>query len=133
MKFDREVALLLPVNSQGKILIQDRAGHKPPPWGFFGGAIDNGETALEAVIRESKEELGIDLSEDDLIFLGEFPAQFPSKLVNRHMYVWKTEQTDFKVLEGRAAVWMDHATAKEKLDPADTIDLLISKIKEQHE
>ena len=36
----------------------------------LGGSIEAGETDLQAVIRETKEELGIDLDEKELIFLG---------------------------------------------------------------
>ena len=61
-------ALLVPVNSKGEVLIQDRSGHKPPPWGYFGGGIEVGETPIVAVIREAKEELDLTLKENKFNF-----------------------------------------------------------------
>ena len=36
-------------------------------WGLPGGKLDPGETALEAIIRESKEETGLDIFNVELI------------------------------------------------------------------
>ena len=47
---------------------------KPPPfagyWSVFCGAIEDGETAEEAGVREVKEETGLDINIDGLVFLG---------------------------------------------------------------
>lgn len=56
-------------NSEGDFLIQQRSFTKrvfPGAWSITGGAVDAGETPLEAVKRECKEELGIDLDEEKL-------------------------------------------------------------------
>jgi len=53
----KQKTLIIPVNSQGEIFGQDRTDYKPPPWGFFGGSIETGETHLEAILHETKEEL----------------------------------------------------------------------------
>ncbi|WP_424951501.1 hypothetical protein [Deinococcus sp.] len=50
-------ALLIPYRpathpDSGLMLVQDRRGHRPPPWGFFGGGTLAGETSLQAVLRE---------------------------------------------------------------------------------
>ena len=57
-------ALLIPYRpadhpEAGLMLVQDRRGHRPPPWGFFGGGMEAGETPLQAVLRETWEELGV--------------------------------------------------------------------------
>lgn len=104
------------------MLIQDRRNFNPPPWGFFGGAIDEGETPLQAVLRESKEELDLDLTESDVSFLATLPTQFRELCVNRHFFLYRTDQESFTVLEGAGAIWMDYATAKQHLDSSDTID-----------
>ncbi len=53
------------------ILIQKRSSTKdidPNKWDLTaGGHVDAGETSLEAIIRETKEELGIDISNDNII------------------------------------------------------------------
>ena len=56
-------------NKEGKVLLQRRQGTKLWP-GFLAlpaGHIDEGENAIDAVIREAKEELDITITEDDII------------------------------------------------------------------
>ena len=59
MKNENYVLLFL-INPDGKLLLQHRdddAPTYPGYWGFFGGAIEVGETSLEAIRREAYEEL----------------------------------------------------------------------------
>ena len=61
------------VNSDDKILIQLRSkkdDNKPNTYGITGGAVDKGETSLEASIRELKEELGITINKEQLIYIA---------------------------------------------------------------
>lgn len=60
------------MNSKGEFLIQKRSPNKkifPNMWSQTGGGVDEGETTLQAALRECKEELGItiDLSNIELI------------------------------------------------------------------
>ena len=67
-KFLAAVYLIIK-NEEGKILLQRRQGSKLWP-GFLAlpaGHIDEGENAIDAVIREAREELNIEISEDDII------------------------------------------------------------------
>lgn len=121
-------ALLIPHNSKGEIFIQDRQGHKPPPWGFFGGGIEKGETALAAVIRETKEELDLDLLVTDVVYLGEFPTQYGVKVVERSLFVYQTDQVEFTVLEGAGGKWVSFAAAKTYMHKADTLDAIKAAI-----
>lgn len=55
-------------NDEGKILLQRRQGTKLWP-GYLAlpaGHIDKGENAVDALIREAKEELDIEITEDDV-------------------------------------------------------------------
>lgn len=57
-------AVFMLFNDEGKILLQKRdSTYKPHPnaWTFFGGHIRENETSLECVMREVKEELGVEL------------------------------------------------------------------------
>jgi predicted alpha/beta hydrolase family esterase len=40
IKYDARKALIVPINSKRQLFIQDRRGHKPPDWGYFGGEIE---------------------------------------------------------------------------------------------
>ena len=53
------------VNENGEILLQKRGDFKG--WGFPGGALELGESAEEALIREVKEETGIDIKIEKLL------------------------------------------------------------------
>ncbi|MEK6842849.1 MAG: NUDIX hydrolase [Nanoarchaeota archaeon] len=56
-------SLIIFIDDSGNVLIQDRRKIKKlgKPYGFFGGSIEIGESPKEAIIREVKEELSIDL------------------------------------------------------------------------
>lgn len=60
-------------NSKNEILVQKRASSKklyPDYWDMScAGHIDAGETIVQGVIREAKEEIGIDIKEEDLEFV----------------------------------------------------------------
>ena len=60
-------------NSKGQYLISQRSAHRknnPLMWECSGGSVLQGETSLQGAIREVKEEVGIDLNNNDgnLIF-----------------------------------------------------------------
>ena len=60
------------INSKNEILISKRSENQkkfPLMWECNGGAILAGETSLQGILREVKEELGIVLNEDEAIFL----------------------------------------------------------------
>lgn len=61
------------MNFKNEILISKRAEHKKfgLMWECNGGSILAGETSLEGVIRELKEELGMEFSKKEAIFLKE--------------------------------------------------------------
>lgn len=102
-------ALLVPVNEFGEILIQDREDFKPPRWGYFGGSFEMGETIKEALIRETDEELGIDISREELLEVGKFIDEIEGKLVTRYVYLLNVDKDNwiFEVKEGKGAKWVD--------------------------
>ncbi|MBR4110282.1 MAG: NUDIX domain-containing protein [Clostridia bacterium] len=59
------------INSKNQILISKRAPHKKfgLMWEMNGGSILKGETSLEGIIRELKEELGIEVCKREAAFL----------------------------------------------------------------
>ncbi len=62
-------------NSENKILIQKRSPKKklsPNVWAMTGGSVIKGETSLETIERETREELGISLKMEDIKFIQRF-------------------------------------------------------------
>ena len=62
------VAAVALVDIDGRVLVQRRPDHKSWPgwWEFPGGKVHDGETPEAAVVRELKEELGLDIAESCL-------------------------------------------------------------------
>lgn len=59
------------LNSKNEILITQRADFKTYSlmWECNGGSILAGETSLQGIIREVKEEVGVEFEEEDAVFL----------------------------------------------------------------
>jgi ADP-ribose pyrophosphatase YjhB (NUDIX family) len=51
---------VVPVDQAGRILLVRHAGHHDG-WGVLGGAIDVGESPGEAAVRETREEIGVEV------------------------------------------------------------------------
>ncbi len=121
-------ALLVPYNSKGEIFIQDRTDYKPPPWGLFGGSIEEGETPLEAVIRETKEELDLDIAANDLVYMGQLDMVYEKVHCERYFYLYKTNQAEFTVLEGAGGEWASFAEVGSLFKKEDNLEGIIQLI-----
>ena len=83
------------MNSKGEFLIQKRSHNKrtfPNKWSQTGGGVDEGETALEAALRECNEELGITVNPDNIEFVLSFKRKYD------FVDVWLVKQ-DFNIDE----------------------------------
>ena len=97
------------INDEGKILISQRAGHRkryPLMWECNGGSAVMGETSVQAIVREMREELGIEFREEEAIFLKEYKGDVYFK----DYWVFKTnvkpEELTFPDGESIAAKWV---------------------------
>ena len=84
----KEVAVLIQ-NEKGEYLIQKRAETKkqgPNKWGLTAGHVDAGETYENAIVREIKEEIGIDVKLEDLKPLGIFKQKYESEKTTNNNY-----------------------------------------------
>lgn len=61
------VVMIVIQNSEGKFLMQKRVEEKGGDYGVTGGHPKSGETPYEGIITEVKEELGIDISNNEII------------------------------------------------------------------
>lgn len=69
---ERTVSLIVPYTEDGRILLQDRRDISKigEDWGFFGGGIEENETPEQALVREAKEELEINLNKYGYQYIG---------------------------------------------------------------
>lgn len=79
------VAVIFIENEEGKFLMQKTSKEKGYKYSSTGGHVDSGETPLQAIKREVKEEIGIDISKDNIQELGYLLYDAPI----RYMYYLK--------------------------------------------
>lgn len=80
-----EVAAFI-INDKEQVLLQKRSANKrfnPNKWALCAGHVDAHESLENAILREIKEEVGIDISIDDLHQLGE--REFTIRDSNSHI------------------------------------------------
>lgn len=66
---DRIQVVAAVIRKNGKVLMASRPEDKPPAgWEFPGGKTEPGETLNQALVRELKEELALDITPGDEIF-----------------------------------------------------------------
>lgn len=64
------VAVVFIENSKGEFLMQKTSVEKGAEYSSTGGHVDAGETPLSSILREIKEELGIEVDSNELEYLG---------------------------------------------------------------
>jgi len=110
---DRFVATILFYSSDKQVLLQDRVGISKcgEEWGFFGGAIETGESPMQAIVREIREELSFNLT--DFEFFRMFSGVLPNgQKVTAHVFLAPLPSMRlFDQKEGRAMKLFSFAQA----------------------
>ena len=75
------VAIIYIENDKGEFLIQKTSKEKGGHYSSTGGHINHGEDAYSTIVREVKEELGVDISNDNIISLGHICVDFPVRFM----------------------------------------------------
>ena len=102
------------VNDKNEILVQKRAHTKkksPDKWDMpSAGHVDAGETMRGGCVRETKEELGLDVKEDDFIFLKEWLNRKGWELVQIYLLKTNAKESDFILQKEEVAEvkWMPY-------------------------
>ncbi|MGE3931655.1 MAG: (deoxy)nucleoside triphosphate pyrophosphohydrolase [Rhodospirillaceae bacterium] len=102
------VAAVALVDADGRVLIARRPQGKAMAglWEFPGGKVDPGETPETALIRELKEELGIDVTERCLAPFTFASHRYEAFHLLMPLYVCRVWQGDVKALEHEALAWV---------------------------
>lgn len=115
------------VNSKDQVLLQKRSANKkmwPNMWDITaGGHVIAGEFGFQTIIREVKEELGIDLDKNDMTFIGSavssnIKGENISNLFNEFYIVNKdVDETKLKLQEEEVSEvkWVDKNAIIERI------------------
>lgn len=100
-----------------KVLLQHRsddAPRNPGAWGFFGGGLEEGETPIEAVVRETYEELEYKLADPQLIDTLEYEHE--GLRVVLYAFAQEYDGQPLVLREGQAYGWFSTDEAMEKFN-----------------
>lgn len=114
------------IKQNGKIFCSARGyGDYKGFWEFPGGKIEQGETREQALARELKEELDIDVSVGNHVITVEY--DYPTFHLTMHCFYCEIVHGEIKLLEHEDAKWMQPSEMHTlKWLPAD--DAIIEKI-----
>ena len=124
MKTIRVVAAI--IIQEDKVFATQRGyGEFKGGWEFPGGKIEEGETPQEALVREIKEELNVEIEVGELLDVVEY--DYPNFHLSMDCFICKIKSGELVLNEHEAAKWL----TKETLDSVEWLpaDLgLIEKI-----
>lgn len=116
------VAAVALVDGDGRVLLAQRPPGKEMAglWEFPGGKIEASETPEEALIRELKEELGIDVSASCLSPLTFASHRYDAVHLVMPLYACRIWKGHVQALEGQALAWVKpHDLENYPMPPAD--------------
>jgi ADP-ribose pyrophosphatase YjhB (NUDIX family) len=116
---------VLPVDAAGRLLLVRHAGHNDG-WGVLGGAVDVGESPAQAAVRETREEIGVEVRLVRLLdVLGgpDYEVSYPNG--DRTAYV--TAVYEAAIIDGFPAVRDDELSDLAWFTPAQLADLELSR------
>ncbi|OJW53941.1 MAG: hypothetical protein BGO67_07700 [Alphaproteobacteria bacterium 41-28] len=124
------------INDKGELLVTERPEEKSLPgiWELPGGKMETGETPEYALIRELKEELHINVSEEDLHPLSFVSYRYDTFHMIMPIYLCKRWEGIPHGAEGQKLAWVTYSDlARFPLPPADILPAhhLADTLKEQ--
>lgn len=120
------------INSKNQVLLQRRRPNKrmwPNMWDVTaGGHVLAGEFGFEAIIREAKEELGIELNKNEMTFLGSsISTNNKADIINKHFNEYYIVNKDLD--ETRLTLQKEEVSEVKWIDKND----IIQKIKNNYD
>ena len=116
------VAALALVDSDGRVLLARRPEGKPMTglWEFPGGKVEADETPERTVVREAREELGVDVEHSCLAPLTFASHTYPDFHLLMPLYVCRIWSGVARGMEGQALKWVRPAEMDARtMPPAD--------------
>ena len=107
-----EVVAAIIVDAKQRILMAQRADrqHQGGKWEFPGGKIEAGETHLQALSRELKEEVGLQIEEQACELFKAVHHDYSDKQVSLYFYIVKGFTGVASGLEDQPIMWVDSQT-----------------------
>lgn len=127
-RFAFRAAVYLLLISEGKLLLSKRknTGWMDDKYTLVSGHMEGNETVIDAMIREAKEEIGVDISRDDLKVVGVMHRMSNVEYIDFYLEVskWKGEIINMEPEKCEGVEWFP-------LDnlPADLIPEMKQKVK----
>ncbi len=118
------VAVAVIVNQHEQVLISKRsaAQHQGNKWEFPGGKVEQGETSRQALNREIKEELGLDIQSADLLTI--ITHQYTDKKVQLDVYQVSDWQGEPSALEAQPIRWVEKSELHQYEFPQANVEIL---------
>lgn len=115
-----EVVAAIISDNQDRVLIAQRPDGKKMPnlWEFPGGKVDPGESHAQALIREIREELSMEIQVERLT--AQFIHHYPLETVHLFFYRCRPQNLEFSLHEHQKAEWVKPERMKKfRFLPAD--------------
>ena len=108
------------IDSHDKVLIVKRADNdiqKPGIWELPGGRLEDGENPQRGLVREIKEEVGLNIQVKNVLEIHHFTRDDDQKII-MNVYLCKPNDVDVKLShEHTEFEWVHISKVKDKLDP----------------
>jgi 8-oxo-dGTP diphosphatase len=105
-------------DASGRVLIAQRPPGKALAgrWEFPGGKLHDGESADDALAREMREELGVEVLAAERLM--RYPHEYPDRVVWLDMWIVREWRGEPRGLDGQALKWVEPA----RLDGEDILE-----------
>ena len=99
-----EVVAAIILEDKNVLVTQRGYGEFEGLWEFPGGKIETSESHYEALVREIKEELLIDITVDKYLCTVQY--DYPNFHLTMHCYICSIVSGEIKLLEHKSACWL---------------------------
>jgi len=119
-----DVAVGVITNSDNQVLVAKRVKNKKQAdlWEFPGGKVEVGEPVYQALCRELKEEVGIDVLAAESLF--NLAHDYDGYSVVLHIYKVTSFQGEVHGLEGQPIQWISYAALKTLPVPEANLEII---------